>query len=139
LSYPQLTLFCRFNDSNGGTDTKNFELRYVGTSSPDIAGLYFRSVNDANSVYTDRMAILGNGNVGIGTISPEAKLHIGGNTASTQRAICTTGVTDPAFKVVARNGVSGATAVQGYIGLALLQRHMASFGGYAIYPKCNIW
>jgi hypothetical protein len=107
----------RFNDSNGGTDTKNFELRYVGTSSPDIDGLYFRSVNDANSVYTDRMAILGNGNVGIGTISPEAKLHIGGNTASTQQAIFTTGVTDPAFKVVARNGVSGATAVQGYIGL----------------------
>ncbi|MDC0134476.1 tail fiber domain-containing protein [Alphaproteobacteria bacterium] len=60
----------RFNDSNGGTDTKNFELRYVGTSSPDIDGLYFRSVNDANSVYTDRMAILGNGNVGIGTSSP---------------------------------------------------------------------
>jgi hypothetical protein len=43
----------RFNDSNGGTDTKNFEIRYVGTSSPDIDGLYFRTVNDANSVYSD--------------------------------------------------------------------------------------
>jgi hypothetical protein len=66
----------RFNDSNGGTDTKNFELRYVGTNSPDVDGLYFRTVNDANTVYSDKLAILGDGNVGIGTASPEAKVHI---------------------------------------------------------------
>ena len=68
----------RFNDSNGGTDTKNFELRYVGTNSPDIDGLYFRTVNDANTVYSDKMTILGNGNVGIGDASPSYKLTIGG-------------------------------------------------------------
>ena len=62
----------RFNDSNGGTDTKNFELRYVGTSSPDIDGLYFRTVNDANTVYSDKMVILGSGNVSIGTSSPNS-------------------------------------------------------------------
>ena len=66
----------RFNDSNGGTDTKNFEIRYVGTSSPDIDGLYFRTVNDANSVYSDKMVVLGSGNVGIGTSSPETILHV---------------------------------------------------------------
>jgi tetrahydromethanopterin S-methyltransferase subunit B len=68
----------RFNDSNGGTDTKNFEIRYVGTSSPDIDGLYFRTANDANSVYSDKMVVLGNGNVGIGTSSPvsDARLTI---------------------------------------------------------------
>lgn len=72
----------RFNDSNGGTDTKNFELRYVGTSSPDIDGLYFRTVNDANSVYTNKVAMLGNGNVGIGTDSPSQSLHIDSGTVS---------------------------------------------------------
>lgn len=53
----------RFNDSNGGTDTKNFELRYVGTTSPDIDGLYFRTANDANNSYSDKMSILGSGAV----------------------------------------------------------------------------
>jgi hypothetical protein len=56
----------RFNDSNGGTDTKNFELRYVGTSSPDIDGLYFRTVNDANTVYSDKMVLDGSGNLLVG-------------------------------------------------------------------------
>jgi hypothetical protein len=56
-------------------------------------------------------------NLGIGATSPSAKLHIGGNTASTQQVIFTTGVSDSDFKVIARNGVSGSTAVVGYIGL----------------------
>ena len=56
-------------------------------------------------------------NLGIAATAPAAKLHIGGNTASTQQAIFTTGVTDSDFKVVARNGVSGSAAIQGYIGL----------------------
>ena len=72
----------RFNDSNGGTDTKNFEIRYVGTSSPDIDGLYFRTVNDANSVYSDKMVVLGSGNVGIGYASSGTKLHIRSSVAS---------------------------------------------------------
>jgi hypothetical protein len=72
----------RFNDSNGGTDTKNFELRYVGTSSPDIDGLYFRTVNDANAVYSDKMVILGSGNVGIGTSSPNRNLVVNSGSSS---------------------------------------------------------
>ena len=66
----------RFNDTNGGTDTKNFEMRYVGTSSPDIDGLYFRTANDALNSYSDKMAILGSGNVGIGTSAPARPLNI---------------------------------------------------------------
>ena len=69
----------RFNDSNGGTDTKNFELRYVGTSSPDIDGLYFRTANDANDTYSEKLTILGSGNVGIGTSSINRKLEISGD------------------------------------------------------------
>jgi hypothetical protein len=56
-------------------------------------------------------------NLGVAASSPAAKLHIGGNTASTQQAIFSTGVSDSDFKVVARNGVSGTNASQGYIGL----------------------
>ena len=82
----------RFNDSNGGTDTKNFEIRYVGTSSPDIDGLYFRTVNDANSVYSDKMVVLGSGNVGIGTSSPLSTLVVGGNANTTAKP--TVAITD---------------------------------------------
>ena len=70
----------RFNDSNGGTDTKNFEIRYVGTTNPDIDGLYFRGVNDANSVYSNKMVIMTNGNVGIGNDNPNRSLEIQGDT-----------------------------------------------------------
>ena len=34
-------------------------MRYVGTSSPDIDGLYFRTANDALNSYSDKMVILG--------------------------------------------------------------------------------
>jgi len=66
----------RFNDTNGGTDTKNFEMRYVGTSSPDIDGLYFRTANDALNSYSDKMVILGSGNVGIGIAAPAQNLAV---------------------------------------------------------------
>ena len=66
LSAPDPIL--RFNDSNGTANSKNFEIRYVGITSPDIDGLYFRTVNDANNVYADKMVILGNGD-----------LHVDGN------------------------------------------------------------
>jgi hypothetical protein len=73
---------------------------------------------NGSKVVTSGSALVFDGtNLGIAASSPTAKLHIGGNTASTQQAIFSTGVSDSDFKVVARNGVSGSTAVQGYIGL----------------------
>ena len=72
----------RFNDTNGGTDTKNFEMRYVGTSSPDIDGLYFRTANDALNSYSDKMVILGSGNVGIGVAAPQKSLDVEGSIRS---------------------------------------------------------
>ena len=72
----------RFNDTNGGTDTKNFEMRYVGTSSPDIDGLYFRTANDALNSYSNKMVILGSGNVGINTSAPSTKIQVTGDSSS---------------------------------------------------------
>lgn len=81
----------RFNDSNGGTDTKNFEIRYVGTSSPDIDGLYFRTVNDANTVYSDKMVLDGSGNLLVGKTAQNSdnagvELRPGGQTTATKSA-----------------------------------------------------
>jgi hypothetical protein len=105
-----------FTENSGGTVV---ELG-VNPSSLTLSGGTANGVTYLNGskVLTSGSALTFDGtNLGIEAASPAAKLHIGGNTASTQQAIFTTGVTDSAFKVVARNGVSGATAVQGYIGL----------------------
>jgi len=47
------------------------------------------------------------GSVGIGLTTPEAKLDVAGATANNLQAIFTRGVTDPAFKLAASNGVAG--------------------------------
>jgi hypothetical protein len=98
----------RFNDSNGGTDTKNFELRYVGTNSPDIDGLYFRTVNDANTVYSDKMVILGSGNVGIGT-SPSYTLDV--SAANAVGMIRTPDTTPPTLGLFVNSGSNGVGTI----------------------------
>ena len=68
--------------AGGGTaNIRTWEMRAIGVAGE---GLVFRQVNDANSVYTNRMIIDTSGNVGIGTITPNATydrtLHVqGGN------------------------------------------------------------
>ena len=47
------------------------------------------------------------GLVGIGTVAPAAKLHIGGNAATSAQAILATGVSDPNFQLWAINGNAG--------------------------------
>lgn len=49
------------------------------------------------------------GNIGIGG-TPDAKLDLLGSVASNPQAIFTRGVTDPKFKLVARNGVTGSAS-----------------------------
>jgi len=80
--------------AGGGTaNIRTWEMRAVGVAGE---GLLFRQVNDANTVYTNRMIIDTGGNVGIGTISPgtlhgvsygTTKLHVDGGTDRGQMII----------------------------------------------------
>jgi fibronectin-binding autotransporter adhesin len=54
----------RLKAEGGATDIKTWEMRAVGVAGE---GLAFRQVNDANSVYTNRVIFDNSGNVGIGT------------------------------------------------------------------------
>jgi hypothetical protein len=63
--------------AGGGTaNIRTWEMRAVGVAGE---GLLFRQVNDANNSYTNRMIIDTDGNVGIGTITPDEKLEVNGN------------------------------------------------------------
>ncbi len=60
--------------AGGGTaNIRTWEMRAVGVAGE---GLLFRQVNDANNSYTNRMIIDTNGDVGIGTINPAARLDV---------------------------------------------------------------
>ena len=76
---------------------------YYGNNSSSLA---FRTTNIASEPAT-RMFIGDAGNVGIGTTSPGAPLHIGGTTAGAVQAILTNGVSDPNFQLWVSNGASG--------------------------------
>jgi hypothetical protein len=57
----------RLYAAGGTANIRTWEMRAVGVAGE---GLIFRQVNDANNSYTNRMLIDTDGNVGIGTISP---------------------------------------------------------------------
>ena len=64
----------RLNVSGGVADKSNYEIRAIGASGYE--GMQFRTVNDANTVYSSLMMLEYGGNVGIGTDSPTKKLHV---------------------------------------------------------------
>jgi len=67
----------RMNDSNGAADISNYEIRAIGAAG--FEGLQFRTVNDANTVFSEMFFLKQNGDVGIGTTTPVSKLHVAGN------------------------------------------------------------
>ena len=69
----------RLYTAGGTANIRTWEMRAVGVAGE---GLLFRQVNDANTVYTNRMILDNNGDVGIGTISPAAQLHINNDTSN---------------------------------------------------------
>jgi hypothetical protein len=73
-------------------------------------GLIFGTANAYGSAdASEKMRIMNNGNVGIGTASPTVKLEIGGDTINTNNAFFTSGASDAGFKLGFANG-SGSTA-----------------------------
>ncbi len=60
--------FLRLNSINGTNDKQKWDLRAISASGYE--GLEFRTINDANNVFSSKMFINHNGNIGIGTNSP---------------------------------------------------------------------
>ena len=90
----------------------------TGGAGSTIGDLIFSTRNaTADTALSERMRILVNGNVGIGTTSPAAKLDLGGSTASSVQQIFGRGVTDTDFTVRYTNGVAGDSAFIGTLGL----------------------
>ena len=61
-------------------DEKNFFMGYTRDVAPNPASLYFAAIDDTLTVSTPLMSLTRAGNVGIGTMNPEAKLHVNGYT-----------------------------------------------------------
>ena len=55
-------------------DKNTWDIRSVGTGATPY--LQFRTINDANTVFTNRVAFTNDGDVGIGTEAPAGKLHV---------------------------------------------------------------
>jgi hypothetical protein len=69
--------FIRFTASGGTTDKKKWDIRAIGSSGSEA--LEFRTINDANTVFSTKLWISNAGKVGIGTTSPSTQLHVIGD------------------------------------------------------------
>ncbi|MBC8054125.1 MAG: hypothetical protein H7Y13_13750, partial [Sphingobacteriaceae bacterium] len=60
--------FLRLNSTNGSPDKQKWDIRAISASGYE--GLEFRTINDANNVFSSKMFINHQGHVGIGTTTP---------------------------------------------------------------------
>jgi hypothetical protein len=68
--------FIRLYDNDGVADTRKWDIRAIGASGSQA--IEFRTINDANTSFSTKLWIAQSGFLGIGTTSPQAKLHISG-------------------------------------------------------------
>ena len=65
--------FIRIYDTDGTIDKKKWDMRVISNAPERLA---FRTINDANTVFTTKMVITNTGNVGIGTTAPDFPLEV---------------------------------------------------------------
>jgi len=93
-------------------DKNTWEIRSVGTGATPY--LQFRTINDANTVFTNRVAFTNDGAVGIGTETPSAKLEI--NTPTSGYTGFTGGSNVARFNALAGTGAATALLLTNYVG-----------------------
>jgi hypothetical protein len=66
--------FIRFTASGGTADKQKWDIRAIGSTGSEA--LEFRTINDANTVFSTKLWVSHAGSVGVGTTSPSAQLHV---------------------------------------------------------------
>ena len=97
----------RLYAAGGTANIRTWEIRAVGVAGE---GLLFRQVNDANNSYTNRMIIDTDGNVGIGTISP----NIGANTGTAILTLKNTGTNRAVLNMTSTTPGTGVYAQEAF-------------------------
>lgn len=70
--------FIRLTASGGTTDKLKWDIRAISASGSEA--LEFRTINDANTVFSSKLWLSHGGDIGMGTTSPVTNLHIVRNT-----------------------------------------------------------
>jgi hypothetical protein len=113
-------------------DKNTWDIRSVGTGTTPF--LQFRTINDANTVFTDRVAFTNDGNVGINTTTPDAKLVINLRHSAENQGIPTTSGTASTAGLRIKAGDAG----QGGYGETLdFGMNVSSSGSYGWIQPTN--
>jgi hypothetical protein len=115
VTFGNVGLELRSAANSSTTQYIDFANNSTGNNTPDY-NFRIDNFNDILNIrkadFSPAISLLQNGNVGIGTGLPEAKLHVAGAAANNLQAIFTQGVTDGGFKLTASNGVAGGVGTK---------------------------
>jgi hypothetical protein len=121
----------RLTDTDGVADRKTFEIRALGTSSSDF--LQIRTINDANAVFTTRLALWNTGGLYLGTDPVGAGNPGSGNLTVSGGTVGTAASTN----LTLAGGSSGASLVlgQGANGVATFNSPIRSTGAQSAFTS----
>jgi len=111
----------RLTDTDGTADAKTYEIRSLGTAASEF--LQIRTINDAQSVFTTRLALFNGGGLYLGTDPVGAGNPGSGNftvSGGTIRTVASTNLTlaggSSGASLVLGQGATGNTALSGGLG-----------------------
>ena len=81
--------FLRLKTTGGTTDKQQWDIRAISATGSEA--LEFRTINDANTVFSTKLWINHAGDVGIGTTTPTSKLEVNGTITSGNLKLSTNG------------------------------------------------